>query len=260
MFYGENKTDILGVYIDRLNFNQSVSACCKIIEEGLLGGKCRYIVTPNVDHIVMLKNDTVFQDAYRGASLVLADGNPIVWASKLLGSPLECTVPGSDLVPAIMEKASRLSKPLKVFLLGAGLGVAERAAERIHNQYKNVLIVGCDSPPFGFHINSQENERIVQLVNDSKADLLVIGLGAPKQEIWIHNFHQQVKVPLAICAGAVIDFMAGEKKRAPKWVRRLACEWLHRMLSEPKRLVPRYVRGLCVFPWLVLRDVLRKRC
>ena len=178
--------------------------------------------------------------------------------SRLRGEPLRGTIPGSELVPEILEQASSLKKNLKIFLLGAGPGVAETAANNIHNKYCNVRVVGFDSPPFGFHNKLEENERIIKLVNASQADLLVIGLGAPKQELWVHQFQHRIKVPLAICAGAVIDFMAEEKQRAPLWVRKMACEWVHRMMTEPKRLGPRYLKGLFIFPIIVLIELLSK--
>lgn len=247
---------MFGVEIDVLNRHQAVQACMDIIAEKMQS--CRYVVTPNVDHALTLQKNAAFRAAYKGAALVLADGNPIVWASKLLGKPLPETVTGSDLVPAVMRAYASAGTTLKVFLLGAGPGVAEKAAENIKKDMPHVDVAGCYSPPFGFEKNPAETEKIIGLVNAVRPQLLVIGLGAPKQELWVCQNAARLHTDLAICAGAVIDFMAGEKPRAPEWMRKLALEWLHRMLSEPKRLAARYAKGAIVFPWLVLKEYMRK--
>ena len=128
------------------------------------------------------------------------------------------------------------NNPLKVFLLGAAPGVAERAAERIHERWPSVEVVGSYSPPLGFEKDACENENILQQVAAAKPDVLVVGLGAPKQELWVHTHCQQIAAPVALCVGATIDFLAGEKPRAPVWMRRTGLEWVHRLASEPRRL------------------------
>ncbi len=258
MSYANSIVEMFGININNMDKKEAVEACLNIINTSSTNSKCQYVVTPNVDHVLMLKGNDAFRKAYKDARLVLADGNPIVWTSKLKGKALRCTVPGSELVPDLFEQASSFNRVLKIFLLGAGPGVAKTAADKIHSKYDNVRVVGCDSPPFGFHNNIKENERIIKLVNQSKADILVIGLGAPKQELWIHQFRHKIKTPLAICAGAVIDFIAEEKHRAPLWVRKMACEWIHRLMTEPQRLGPRYIKGIFFFPIVILVELLQK--
>jgi len=220
---------------------------------------CRYVVTPNVDHVVKLSENTSFKAAYDQASLVVADGKPVVLASKLLGKPLPGTVPGSDLVPAVFSHVqTRKNQVLRVYLLGAGAGVAERAAKHIHAQWPNVSVVGLYSPPMGFEKSPEECQKICTQINQTQADLLVIGLGAPKQELWVAKYQSALKVKVALCVGATIDFLAGEKPRAPMWMRRCGVEWLHRMASEPKRLVSRYLNDAVVFPRLFLKEWLKK--
>lgn len=215
--------------------------------------RCRYVVTPNVDHMVLLQERQDLRDAYRDASLVLADGWPVVAASRLVGKPLPERVPGSDLVPLLMNTGSP-SRPLRVFLLGAAPGVGERAARNIQARYDAVDIVGVHSPPIGFERNKEENNRILYLVEQTEPDILVVGLGAPKQELWVHANRDRLKAKVALCVGATIDFMAGEKSRAPRWLQQLGLEWLHRMLSDPKRLVKRYARDAWTFPGIVWRE------
>ena len=216
-------------------------------------GPYGYVVTPNVDHTVILQNHAELQQAYAHAGLVLADGFPVVWASRMVRRPLPELVPGSDLVPALFAAASDHGGAT-VFLLGAAPGVAERAARRIEEIWPAVKVVGTYSPPLGFERNDAENERIIGLVNAARPDLLVLGFGAPKQELWIARHHQRLAARCALCVGATIDFLAGEKRRAPVWMRRLRLEWLHRLATEPRRLAQRYARDAWVFPQLVWRE------
>ncbi len=241
---------LFGVDIDAVGMPQAVS----IITDWVRGPQtaCRYVVTPNVDHMVMLEHHAAFRAVYDDADLVLADGWPVVWAARLVARPLPGRVAGSDLVPALMQAAAAC--PLRVFLLGAAPGVAERAARVIESRWPGADVVGVYSPPLGFEHDEAENERILQRVEAAAPDLLVVGLGAPKQELWVHRHRDRIGAKAALCVGATIDFLAGERKRAPRWMRATGLEWLHRVLSEPRRLARRYARGAWVFPQLVWRQ------
>ncbi len=220
---------------------------------------CRFVVTPNVDHIVKFQTDIGLQNAYKQAALIVTDGKPVFWAANLLGVNIPGTVPGSDLVPAIFEHAQANNKILKVFLLGAMPGVAERAKAVIHATWPVVKVVGTLSPDFGFDKKSAISKAICRTVNESGADLLVLGLGAPKQELWITQYAAEISVKVALCVGATIDFIAGEKSRAPVWMQKVGLEWLHRMLSEPRRLAKRYIIDAIVFPKLVFKEWMLRR-
>ena len=152
------------------------------------GEACRYVVTPNVDHAVMFQHRADLRAAYADASLVLADGAPLVVASRLLRKPLPERVAGSDLVPQLFAAG----KPLRVFLLGAAPGVADVAAERIRQQWPAIQVVGTYSPPLGFENDAAENDRILAAVAAAAPDLLIVGFGAPKQELWVHRHHRQL--------------------------------------------------------------------
>jgi len=218
---------------------------------------CRYVVTPNVDHVVKLQGNVDFKAAYNDADLVVVDGNPILFASRLLGKPLPETVPGSDLCPALFEAANQ-GGGLRVFLLGAAEGVGERAAAAIQARWPKVSICGVYSPPMGFSVNTSSSNIALEKINAAKPDVLVVGLGAPKQEIWVHAMRHALQVKVALCTGATIDFLAGEKKRAPAWIRRIKMEWLHRALSEPGRLLGRYLYDAWVFPRLLIKEWIRR--
>jgi len=225
---------------------------------------CQMVVTPNLDHVVQLQSHAGLQQAYRHAGLVLADGWPVVSASRWLGQPLPERVPGSDLVPAILAAAHQrsLHQPsteprLRVYLLGAGPGVATRAAARIEQQWSGVQVVGTYSPPLGFEKSAEENKKIIDQIAAAQPQVLVVGLGAPKQELWVAAHQTQIVANVALCVGATIDFLAGEKRRAPRWLQALGLEWLHRMLSEPRRLVKRYWHDARAFPRLLWQEFRR---
>ncbi len=222
--------------------------------DGEQSGLCRFVVTPNVDHAVMLQHNEPLREAYRNADLVLADGFPLVLASKLVRKPLPERVAGSELVPAVFDAAARRQRPLKVFLLGAAPGVADRAADQVHHNWPHVKVVGTYSPPLGFESDDDENAAILQRIADAAPEVLLVGLGAPKQELWVYQHRHGLRAPVALCVGATIDFLAGEKRQAPRWMRRTGLEWLHRMASEPRRLFGRYARDAWVFPRLVWRE------
>ncbi len=137
--------------------------------------------------------------------------------------------------------------------------MADRAAQNIEERWPAVHVVGAYSPPLGFEKDSQQNQIIVKMIAAARPDVLVVGLGAPKQELWVHAHRDQVSAPVALCVGAAIDFLAGEKPRAPRWMRRIGIEWLHRMVSEPRRLAIRYLRDAWIFPQLVWREWANRR-
>lgn len=255
----ENKQriDLFGVKIDSITMSEAVSTIFGWMDKKETN--CKFVITPNVDHIVQVQSSVALQAAYKNAALVVTDGRPVVWAANFLGVHIPETVPGSDLVPAIFEYAQTNNKPIKVFLLGAMPGVADRAKVLISQQWSLVDVVGTLSPDFGFDKNEAESKKICETVNASGAELLVIGLGAPKQELWVTKYASHISVKAALCVGATIDFMAGEKPRAPIWMRKLALEWLHRMLSEPKRLAKRYIIDAIVFPKIVYKEWLLQR-
>jgi N-acetylglucosaminyldiphosphoundecaprenol N-acetyl-beta-D-mannosaminyltransferase len=239
---------LFGAELHAVGLNGAVTEVLGWVERG--GRDCRYVVTMNVDHAVLLRRHEGLRRAYGDARLVLADGMPVVLASRFLGRPLPGRVTGSDLVPALFEAAPQ-GRPLSVYLLGAGPGVPERAARKIESAWPQVRVVGSSSPPFGFESDPAENDAILNGIGAARPDLLVLGFGAPKQEVWLHTHRDRVRAHAAVCAGATIDFLAGEKVRAPLWMRRWGLEWLFRLASEPRRLAGRYALDAWIFPRLV---------
>lgn len=216
--------------------------------------RMRYVVTPNVQHTMVFQENAAFREAYSAASLVIADGLPLVLTSRLFGTPLPERVAGSDLLPLLFDRTSPSRRP-SVFLLGAAPGVGEHAAEVVAKRWPHVNVVGTYSPPFGFERDDAENQRILELVRQASPDILVVGLGAPKQELWTYRFRDQIRAKVALCIGGSIDFLAGTKARAPVWMRRVGLEWVHRAATEPRRLGRRYAEHAVLFPALVVREL-----
>jgi len=245
------KRSLFGIDIDNLRMHGAVDTLRQWVSEDK---GCRFVVTPNVDHAVLFQENEQLRSAYDDAHLILADGHPIIWASRILNQPLPERVAGSELVPALFDSFNENGE-LTVFLLGAAEGVAEVAAENMKAQWPNVKTVGVYSPPMGFEKDDAECQNILQRISACKPDVVVVGLGAPKQELWVHKHYQSIDAKAALCVGATIDFLAGEKKRAPVWMQKSGLEWMHRMCSEPKRLVKRYAKDAWIFPQLVLRQM-----
>jgi N-acetylglucosaminyldiphosphoundecaprenol N-acetyl-beta-D-mannosaminyltransferase len=215
-----------------------------------------FVVTPNADQVVNLEEDTALRAAYSRADLVVPDGMPVVWASRLLGQPLKERVTGSDLMPVLCGIAAQ--RRLKVFLLGGMPGVAQRAAANLIKAYPGLRVTGTLCPPLGFEHDPAQNAEIVQTIRQSDADLVFVCLGSPKQEVWIDRHLSQFDKGVFLGVGAAIDFCAGTVQRAPQWMRSTGLEWLYRLSQEPGRLIGRYTRDLYFFV-VVARELARRR-
>ena len=257
------RVELFGVQIDPLRMDEAVGqvlswARGNDTRSPPTKSQCRFVVTPNVDHVVMLQHHQGLRAAYQDAGLVLVDGAPVLWSARLLTRGVPERVAGSDLVPALFDAVPDDS-PLGVYLLGAGPGIAERAAANIEHTWPGVKVVGTYSPPLGFERDAAENEAILARIAAARPDVLVVGLGAPQQELWVHQHRHRLAAKVALCVGATIDFLAGEKSRAPRWMQRAGLEWFHRALSEPKRLAVRYARDAWIFPRLLAREWWQRR-
>lgn len=230
-----SRVDILNIKVDNVSMEEAIEK----IEELIKKDNCSYVVTPNVDHIVKLESDEEFKKVYDEASLILTDGMPLVWISKIKKNPIKEKISGSDLFPKICELAAQ--REYSVFLLGAAEGVAELAGRKLQEKYKGLNIVGTYSPKYGFENDENEINNIVNIINYKKPDILAVGLGAPKQEKFIYKYRDKLNVPISLAIGASIDFEAGNIKRAPKWMQNYGLEWFYRLCKEPKRMFKRYI-------------------
>lgn len=220
--------------IDNLTMAETLNEIDKLIQKK----NCSYVVTPNVDHIVRLEKNEELQKVYKNASLILTDGKPLIWISKWYKTPIKEKISGSDLFPRVCQLAA--NKNYTMYLLGAAEGVADTAAKNLMKKYPGLNIVGTYSPPFGFEKSKQEMNKIKTQIQDVHPDILIVGLGCPKQEKFMYYHCKELGVPISFGLGASIDFEAGNIKRAPKWMSNHGLEWLYRFSKEPKRLFKRY--------------------
>lgn len=229
-----SRLHFMNTEIDNYTMEEAVCAIDQLIQQNKNG----YVVTPNIDHIVKLETDTNLQKVYADADVILTDGKPMIWMSRLYGTPIKAKVSGSDLFPELCALAAR--KDYRVFLLGAAEGVAVKAAANLQKKYPGLIIAGTYSPPFGFEKDEEEIEHIIQIVTRAKPHILIVGLGCPKQENFIYKYRDRLNVPVSLGLGASIDFEAGILKRAPKFMADHGFEWLYRVAQDPKRMAKRY--------------------
>lgn len=197
------------------------------------------VVTPNVDHVIELQKNEAFRVAYEHAALSLADGAPIVWAARILGLPRIEKVSGSDLVPALCARAAR--EGWRVFFLG-GASETDLVAtlERIRERFRGIVIGGA-FPPMGFEKDPAEEERLLGVIDAFRAELILMGCGAPKSEIWLDRHRKRIGRGVAIGIGSGVRFLSGQEKRAPRWMQRCGLEWTWRLAHDPLRLWRRYL-------------------
>lgn len=205
------------------------------------------LFTPNIDHLVKLQSDRGFYEAYRKADWVVCDSRVLQILSRATSHRFTEAIPGSSFFTAFYEHHSN-NPECRIFLLGAAEGVAEKARQNINARIGREIVVGALSPSFGFEKNDVENQHIAEQINASGATVVLVGVGAPKQEKWImEHKHRMPGVRLWMALGATIDFEAGNVSRAPVWMRKLAIEWLYRIIQEPKRMFRRYIVDDLVF-------------
>jgi N-acetylglucosaminyldiphosphoundecaprenol N-acetyl-beta-D-mannosaminyltransferase len=230
-----SRLNLGGLAIDRLTFAGALDAIETLVKSARGG----MVLTPNVDHVVIAERSEEFRAAYAEADLSLADGMPIVWSSRVLGAPLPEKISGSDLVPPLMERAA--ARGWRVFLLGAGPGVADAAAQRLHG--RGVDVVGTAAPlvRVGSGEPDPEGDAAVEAIRAARPHLVLVAFGAPKQEIWMRRRREALSPAVLLGVGASLDFVAGRVRRAPRWISNAGLEWLWRLAREPRRLARRYL-------------------
>jgi N-acetylglucosaminyldiphosphoundecaprenol N-acetyl-beta-D-mannosaminyltransferase len=250
---------ILGVPFD----NVTTADTLRLIGEMIASGKPHYLVTANVDFLVQAQTDPELRRILLDAHLVVADGMPLVWASRWLGNPLPERVTGSGMTPLLLAMAE--AKGWRVFFLGGTEQSVEQA--RVNTLAKHPkLQLKVYSPPFGRLVDEKDDNpmnkaEIERRLKEARPDILLVAFGCPKQERWIYENYRSMdlKVPVSIGVGATIDFLAGTMRRAPVWMQKTGLEWLYRMAQEPRRLFRRYAVGMWVFGWAILGQVRHTR-
>lgn len=228
------KQSLLNTYINNLTMSETIEE----IENMISSNRKSYVVAINVDVVMKIENDAYLKKIVDNADMVLVDGKPLVWISKYYGKPLKAKISGSDLVPLLCEVAAQ--KNYSLFIIGGKEGIAELAKKRLEDKLDGINIVGTYAPPMGFDKDSIELTKINKMISDAKPDLLIACFGCPKQEKWIYENINKYDAKVSLCAGATVDFLAGNVKRAPKWMSEHGLEWFYRFLQEPKRMFKRY--------------------
>ena len=231
-----SRIKFMNTEIDNLTMKETLKRIDELIKEN----KNAYVVTPNVDHIIQLERGGELVEVYKNADLILTDGKPLIWISKWYGTPIKEKISGSDLFPRLCHLASK--RGYKLFFLGAAEGVAAKAAENLKEKYEGLQVVGTYSPPFGFEKDEVEMKKIINMIKDVEPHILIVGLGCPKQELFIFHNKDELNVPISLGLGASLDFEAGNIKRAPKWMADHGFEWVYRIFQDPKRLAKRYLK------------------
>ena len=218
--------------------NFSMEECLDAIEQKIISAEKSYLVAVNSDVILKIEQDEQLKEVTDHADFVIVDGKPLIWIAKKQGIPIEEKVSGSDLVPLLCARAAE--KGYSVFILGGKEGVADQAKQKLESMLPDIKIVGTYAPSLGFEKDNVEVKKINNLITSAAPDILLVCLGCPKQEKFIYENIYNYNAKISICAGATVDFLAGNIKRAPKWMSNHGLEWLFRFFQEPRRLFKRY--------------------
>lgn len=243
------RVEILGCELDRVDLAGALKRC----EESISSRRHVQHMAINAAKLVAMQRDLALAGVVGACELVTADGQAIVWASRLLGDPLPERVAGIDLMQALMQRAA--AKGYRVFVLGARQEVLEEAVRRLRARYRGLILAGYRNGYF----TAEEERDVVEEIRRARADILFVAMGSPAKELFLGRHGTSLEVPFAMGVGGSIDVMAGLTKRAPRLLQRLGLEWLFRLLQEPRRLFGRYAVTNARFVALVGRELLRRR-
>jgi N-acetylglucosaminyldiphosphoundecaprenol N-acetyl-beta-D-mannosaminyltransferase len=246
------RIDILGVGVSAINMDMAIET----IDQWIAKRQNHYICCTDVHGIVRSQSDRRLREIQDKAGLVTPDGMPLVWISRLRNYRQVGRVYGPDLMSEVCSHSA--SRGYRHFLYGGDKEVPGKLADRLMLKYPGIQIVGTYSPPFR-PLTPEEDEAIIQRINDSRTDIIWVGIGSPKQEYWMAAHLGRLDVPVMIGVGAAFDFLAGVKKQAPRWIQRSGFEWLFRLITEPRRLWRRYLMVVPLFVVYMALDTLGLR-
>ena len=243
------KFNVIGCEIAALSMEQMIDSVLMQLQRGDGG----YVCFTNVHASVMARENIEFKRIVNQSFLSVADGKPVYWVGKLKGYKAIEQIPGPDFFPRLLQ--AKKTPPLRHYFYGGKQEVLDKLIEKVRGNYPNAEIVGAESPPFR-DLSTEEIKLGINRIKESNADIVWVGLGAPKQEQWMSRHWQELKPAVLFGVGAAFDFHAETVKRAPKWARYLGLEWLHRLLQEPGRLWKTYFYTNTMFLLYVIKDVL----
>jgi N-acetylglucosaminyldiphosphoundecaprenol N-acetyl-beta-D-mannosaminyltransferase len=245
-------SNVLGVGISAVTIPQAVA----IIDNWLQRGEPNYVCLRDVNGVVASQDNPELRRIHNRAGLVTPDGMPLVWLSRLNGHRFVQRVYGPDLMLALCELAAQ--RGYRNFLYGGLPGVADQLSQNLQKRFPGLQVVGTYSPPFG-QINAEEDQAIVERIKSSGAEIVWVGISSPKQEFWMASHLGNLGSAVMLGVGAAFDFHSGRKRQAPRWLQHTGFEWLFRLITEPRRLGPRYLSVVPRFLWLISLQLLGLR-
>lgn len=245
----DGRATVLGCAIDRLDLEETVRRCAQLVESG---GPAQHVVV-NAAKLVLLRRDPGLRAIVERCALVNADGQPIVWASRLLGDPLPERVTGIDLMERLLALAEE--RGYRVFVLGARAEVLERAVARLRERHPRLELCGYRDGYF----RDEASALVCAEIRAARPHILLVAMPSPRKEQWLARHLSELRVPFAMGVGGAVDVVAGMTRRAPGWMQRAGLEWLFRLLQEPRRLARRYLAANTRFLLLLAGELLRVR-
>lgn len=242
------RIQIFNTYIDALTFDETINEIENIIKEK----KCVQHVVLNANKINLMQSNKELTDIINNCELINADGQSIVWASKIFKKNIPERVTGIDLFFKLIEISA--IKGYKLYFFGADKEIVKKMVKIIKDKYPKIRIVGYRDGYF----DEKESKKIAMNIKKSGADILFVGFNSPKKEYWISKYKDIMKVPFSMGVGGSFDVLAGKTKRAPKWIQKIGLEWFYRFIQEPKRLFKRYIVGNIKFILLLLKYLFKQ--
>lgn len=240
---------VVGVQVDAITMDEAIAALDRLVIERSKG----YFVFCTVSTVLSARDDPRVARAVEEATLVTPDGMPLVWIGRRSSKKPVERVYGPDFLRAVFERGS----PVRHFFYGGAPGVAEQVAASLTREYPKSEISGWFSPPMDLGVDGLDDASAAA-IGAARPDVVWVGLGHPKQELWMNAVGERLDVPVLAGVGAAFDFISGVKKEAPAWMKRLGLQWLHRLAAEPRRLWRRYILGNARFVWLLMRERMRR--
>lgn len=249
---GHSFLDVLGVRIDLVQIPKVIEIVSEWIENKEQG---KYIVVSNAYDVVVSRRNSRIRNAVNSSALTVSDGISLVILARIKGSPVKKRVYGPDLMLNFLKVAQE--KGYSSFFYGTTESTLRLLLRNLKSELPDLKISGCYAPPFG-EMTKEEDEKVTGLINDVKPDVIWVGLGCPKQQLWMYSHKDAFQVPVMIGVGAAFDFLAGVKPQAPRWIRDNGFEWLFRLVTEPKRLWRRYLIAYPVFIYYISVELVSK--
>ncbi len=242
---------VWGVPLAPITRPEAVEAVAALVRAGTPS----YFITASTHYVMLTAEVPALRDLNDNAAFIVADGKPLVWASRLAGTPLPERVAGSDMIFDLCELSAK--EGFRVFFLGAPPGVAEEAAKRLTETYPGLVVAGTECPPFR-DPTPEEHQALINRVRAARADILFLAFGQPKGELWLAENLEALGVPVSVQIGASLDFASGRVRRAPKLLQKTGMEWAFRLYLEPRRLLPRYAKNAAFIATSLASDLVRR--